>query len=170
MQVRVGSTGRVAHLGERLVCTEKVAGSSPVTSTSSSRSEVDRHLAKVDVPSSILGYCTKGVLMNRDDCIYLAGLFDGEGTVGCYSANDRRRPRIHLSIGMTDEEVVRWCHTITGLGGVAIRTQTNPAWNTLYRWQVNDRKAIQVLALIMPWLKTKKQQATNALVMFNGSI
>lgn len=97
-----------------------------------------------------------------EDYIYLAGLFDGEGCVGCYHVTDRKRPRLYVSIGMTDEATIDWCINLFGFGGKTIR-KAQGKWKTLYRWQVVDKKAEKVLEHILPWLKTKKDTAEQAL-------
>ncbi len=47
------NSGGVAHLGEHIPCTDKVAGSIPVASTRASVAQlVERNLAKVEVAGS----------------------------------------------------------------------------------------------------------------------
>lgn len=58
------NSGGVAHLGEHIPCTDKVAGSIPVASTRASVAQlVERNLAKVKVESSSL--FTRSILFLR---------------------------------------------------------------------------------------------------------
>ena len=66
------------------------------------------------------------------DLAWFAGIVEGEGTFSSQGRHgSRRRPEIAVS--MTDEDVIRRCHRITGVGGVS-RYETG--FKPMFRWRV----------------------------------
>ena len=72
--------------------------------------------------------------MNISEAAYMAGLFDGEGHVQYKQYVDTKRKdrpkrykvwRISLEMSMTDEDVIRWVHEITGVGTVRLNVKIN---------------------------------------------
>ena len=69
-------------------------------------------------------------IMKRDDAIYLAGLFDGEGCVQFHRRYKGKKGKVGkryncltctLDIAMTDKETIEHVKKITGLGSVNLR-------------------------------------------------
>ena len=68
--------------------------------------------------------------MEISDVAYIAGLFDGEGSLQYKKAWEKKKKhkgegyrktyawRINMEIAMTDELVIRWVHDILGVGTV----------------------------------------------------
>ena len=83
---------------------------------------------------------------------YLAGIVDGEGSVGYYSAGKDKRKRLTIKVGMTEESVVSLLHTTFG-GSFYKRkpTQHKDVWV----WQVTDNLARQALVQLQPYLRIK---------------
>ena len=76
-------------------------------------------------------------MISDTDKAYIAGLFDGEGSVS-YKQYMRKRDKhkkayptwqIRLEIAMTDESVLVWFHEVLGVGTVVFFTCIN--WNIL---------------------------------------
>ena len=65
-------------------------------------------------------------MLRETDVAYLAGLFDGEGSVYYKKTKQIRHKRpgkpthniwvIRMEIAMTDESIIRWVHEFTGCG------------------------------------------------------
>lgn len=84
--------------------------------------------------------------MTPSQVAWVAGLFEGEGTI--YACLDKRNGRTywHLNIRMTDEDVVRRAHEITGMGTFArIDKLYQRATKNLYKWSVTSRLELQQL-------------------------
>ena len=110
--------------------------------------------------------------MKRDDVIYLAGLFDGEGCVTYKKYWDRKRKdrprkyfcwRIALEIVMTDKPTIEHVRKITGLGSVNKRVKnTSPSskahWKDQYRWHASHRQACKIAKCIAPFSVTKQEK------------
>ena len=69
-------------------------------------------------------------LVTIADAAYIAGLFDGEGTVDFARRKEKKRgktytvQRIALRIEMTDESVLNWVHEILGVGTIRKRNRS----------------------------------------------
>ena len=99
--------------------------------------------------------------MTDVDVAWLAGLFEGEGT--CSGSIDKRTLRTywHLSIRMTDEDVVRRCHEVTGLGrfGMAGNKPFARATKPLFKWGVTSRLELaQLIPLLLPHLGVRRTE------------
>lgn len=96
------------------------------------------------------GTCRNNI--SKQDLIYLAGLFDGEGTISIISKDGRKSTR--FSIGMNAHELVSSLKSITSCGIV----YTNKSKITI--WSVNKINDLKVLLpQIIPFLRLKKEKA-----------
>ena len=86
---------------------------------------------------------------------WMAGLFDGEGSIGITQRGDNDRHRVTLSLQMTDFDVVEQFFLQAG-GGVL---HTYPGTNKpCRRWTSTDRFVINdVLIRMLPWLGERRQ-------------
>lgn len=90
---------------------------------------------------------------------YLAGLFDGEGSVTVYEQTDKYRVRKHgleASISNTHKETLEWIKNIIGFGSVY---KTNKVRKQCYEYFISDWQAVAFLELIAPYLRIKKEKA-----------
>ena len=80
--------------------------------------------------------------MNELDVAYIAGLFDGEGTILIKQYWEKKRKdkpkaykvwRINMEISMTDESVVRWVHEVLGVGTVKRRFTNSFSHQDFYK-------------------------------------
>lgn len=88
---------------------------------------------------------------------YIAGLFDGEGSLHGRSRDDM----IAVSLTMTDEAVIRW---LASFGGKFYVYQ--PQGNRLctYRWLLARRRDVEhFIVAELPFLKVKRDAALQAL-------
>jgi len=103
------------------------------------------------------------------DYAYIAGLFDGEGSVTYKQYLDskrRNRPRrykvwrIAMEMSMTDEMVIRWVHKVLGVGSVSLNIKnkspsSKPHWKDQWRWRCTHRDAYKVAKIIWPFAQVK---------------
>ena len=94
--------------------------------------------------------------ISKEDLIYIAGLFDGEGSVTLYEKRDKYRIknlRLEAQIANTHKETLEWIKDLFKLGsvykGARVRKQT-------YHYFVGDWQAAVFLTAILPYLKIKK--------------
>ena len=102
---------------------------------------------------------------------YIAGLFDGEGSI-TYKQYMRKRSHnkkayptwsIRMEMSMTDESVLRWVHEVLGVGTVNKKPRKGlrkdgTKYLMQYKWRCTFRDAYKVCRLIWPWSKTKLQK------------
>ena len=72
-------------------------------------------------------------MIGTDNIAYIAGLFDGEGSLHIKRSPEKKKKhkgkgyrttnamRISMEIAMTDESVIRWVHEVLGVGSVMKR-------------------------------------------------
>ena len=103
--------------------------------------------------------------MNTNDAAYIAGLFDGEGSVTYKQYMRKRRHNekayptwsIVLEISMTDEAVIRWVHETLKVGSVNKRPphKTSMGKKMQWRWRCGFREALYVCKLLWPYAQVK---------------
>ena len=107
------------------------------------------------------------------DVGYIAGLFDGEGSLHIRRGMEKKKKhrgkpgyrmsnsmRISMEIAMTDEFVIRWVHEILGVGTVIRRdvkglTKTGKKFKTQWRWRCTFRDCYYVCKLLWADAKVK---------------
>ena len=110
--------------------------------------------------------------MQESKISYIAGLFDGEGSVYFARRPEKKKKhkgkgyrtsmsqRISMEITMTDESVLRWLHEVLGVGTLNRkprkgRRKDGSKYLMQYRWRCTFRDAYFVCLLIWPWSHTK---------------
>ena len=110
--------------------------------------------------------------MRESEISYLAGLFDGEGSIYYAKRPEKKKKhkgkgyrysmsqRISMEITMTDEMVIRGVHEILNVGTVVHKPRKGlrkdgTKYLMQYRWRCTFRDAYYVCCLIWPWAHTK---------------
>jgi len=111
-------------------------------------------------------------MMSEADTAYIAGLFDGEGSIYFAKRIEKKKKhkgkgyrtsmsqRISMEITMTDESVVRWTHEVLGCGTVVrkprkgLRKDGTP-YLMQWKWRCTFRDAYYVCLLLWPYAHTK---------------
>ena len=107
----------------------------------------------------------KSGAMTENDKAYIAGLFDGEGSVSYYQRKEKRKGKkraydfwiIRCELSMTDRYVVEWMHKVLGIGTVIKRLPTK-SWTgkkTQWRWRCGYRDALIFAKLLWPYAQVK---------------
>ena len=105
-------------------------------------------------------------MISETDAAYIAGLFDGEGSIS-YKQYMRQKPhnkkpypiwQIRMEISMTDKSVLNWLHLTLGAGTLNIKKYKSE--NTIglkrqWRWRCCSRDSYYVCLLIQPYAHTK---------------
>ena len=100
------------------------------------------------------------------DTAYMAGLFDGEGSVYVKQITEKRKGKnpckvwkIRMEMSMTDKNVMELFHETLGVGTLKERKFNNvPAhYKKQYRWMCSHRQALQVCKLFWPHSIVKLQ-------------
>ena len=105
-------------------------------------------------------------MIRESDAAYLAGLFDGEGSIDFTKRKEKKRSgtydcrRISMEISMTDKSVLVWVHEVLGVGTLTKKPRKGLRKNgTKYlmqwRWRCTFRDAYYVCRVLWPYAHTK---------------
>ena len=97
---------------------------------------------------------------------YVAGIVDGEGTIGISYRTNRSGNgsySLFLAVKMCNQKVVERIREFTGLGNIIHCPSYNNRWREQWRWQVNGKEAKSILDMLWPLLVEKKEQALLAI-------
>ena len=110
--------------------------------------------------------------MSEVDMAYIAGLFDGEGSIYFKRGVEKKKKhkgkgyrlsnsmRISMEITMTDKSVLIWVHEVLGVGTlrpkkVKGKRKDGTPYLKQYKWRCTFRDAYQVWLLIWPFAHVK---------------
>jgi hypothetical protein len=105
-------------------------------------------------------------MISDTDKAYIAGLFDGEGSIDFTKRKEKKKygtydcRRISMEITMTDSSVIRWVNEVLGCGTFSKKPRKGKRkdgtkYLMQYRWRCTFRDAYYVCLLIWPWSHTK---------------
>lgn len=102
--------------------------------------------------------------MDRTNLPYLAGFFDGEGSVTIHINGTKKSPRgfspnhtLQVSIGNTDKIVLDQIFSVYG-GSLQKRKVYNKNHRQMYQWTIRCGGALRFLGDILPYLRMKRKQ------------
>lgn len=107
-------------------------------------------------------------MITEIDKAYAAGIIDGEGSIMLLERTGAMFGRI--SVGMSDPEAVFWLKE-TFDGSIREKvSKSNKRWKTIYMWDVNNQSTVAFCKQILPYLKTKKKQATLLIAFYDNKL
>ena len=106
------------------------------------------------------------------DKAYIAGLFDGEGSIHFKRGPEKKKKhkgkghrisnslRLSMEVTMTDKSVLLWLHEVLGCGTLTKKPRKGKRvdgtpYLMQWRWRCTFRDAYYVCCLIWPWAHTK---------------
>jgi len=104
--------------------------------------------------------------MTSTELAYIAGLIDGEGTIGFghKKKEDIATYALRLRVGMSDENAIRWLQRTSGFGKITFRDLSHRRRQNHWVWSVFSKQAADVLGEALPYLLVKKPQAELAIL------
>ena len=133
-------------------------------------------------------------MLSESDIAYIAGLFDGEGSIHIKRGIENKKKhnnkpgrrvsnsmRISMEITMTDESVLRWLHEVLGVGTLNRkprkgRRKDGTKYLLQSRWRCTFRDAYYVCRLLWPYAHTKLPKIQQVIehyakdVLMNGKV
>lgn len=103
-------------------------------------------------------------LFKKNNLLYAAGFFDGEGCPRISKKNRKGRSTIYefdCCITLTDKNVIDWFASTFG-GSVyefPSKSRQDKGWKKTWQWSICANQANIFLKLILPYLKLKKEEA-----------
>ena len=122
------------------------------------------------------------------DKAYIAGLFDGEGSIHFKRAPEKKKKhrgkpgyrwsnslRLSMEITMTDESVLKWVHEVLGVGTLNKKPRKGlrkdgTKYLMQYRWRATFRDAYFVCCLLWPWAHTKFEKINKVVEHYQGTV
>lgn len=103
--------------------------------------------------------------MKKIDLAYVAGIIDGEGTIGFRKeklASGNLCYRMRVSVRHTNEWLIRWLCFAFG-GSIVKRKASKAVHKDTWQWCIQANQAAKFLRFIYPYLRLKRNQADVAL-------
>ena len=125
------------------------------------------------------------IMISSEDIAYLAGLFDGEGSIYYAKRIEKKKKhkgkgyrtsmsqRISMEVTMTDESVIRWMHEVLGVGTVNKkprkgRRKDGTKYLMQWKWRCTFRDAFYVCRLFWPYAHTKLPKINQVIDHYSG--
>jgi len=126
-------------------------------------------------------------MISSEDIAYIAGLFDGEGSIYYARRIEKKKKhkgkgyresmsqRISMEVTMTDESVIRWLHEVLKVGTVVKKPRKGlrkdgTKYLMQYKWRCTFRDAYYVCCLLFPYAHTKLEKIQKIINHYDGVI
>ncbi len=96
-------------------------------------------------------------LNKEEKLIYLAGVFEGEGSFGFWGKLNKKRRYFKAQVEMTDEDIILRFSNYFKVGFITenkIRLKRKKSWT----WRVSGEKAIRVVLHLLPYLGIRRKE------------
>jgi hypothetical protein len=90
------------------------------------------------------------------ELVYAAGLLDGEGSVSLVRQRTSRSHSPQVAVASVDYEVVRWFQKRFA-GSIVTKQPRKPNHLVSYDWRLTDRRALDFLKVIRPYLVIERK-------------
>ena len=124
-------------------------------------------------------------MISSEDIAYLAGLFDGEGSIYYAKRIEKKKKhkgkgyrtsmsqRISMEVTMTDESVIRWMHEVLGVGTVNKKPRKGKRkdgtkYLMQWKWRCTFRDAFYVCRLFWLYAHTKLPKINQVIEHYSG--
>jgi len=126
-------------------------------------------------------------MISSEDIAYIAGLFDGEGSIYYAKRIEKKKKhdgkgyrtsmsqRISMEVTMTDESVIRWLHEVLKVGTVVKKPRKGlrkdgTKYLMQYKWRCTFRDAYYVCCLLFPYAHTKLEKIQKIIDHYSGIV
>jgi hypothetical protein len=100
--------------------------------------------------------------MTEVEAAWLAGLFDGEGSIVCSRGSDIRRS-IRITVTNTRFELLEHLREVVGTGAIIVQPRREAHHSPTWYWLCHSDNARELLRQMQPWLIVKRERAAEAL-------
>lgn len=91
---------------------------------------------------------------------WIAGFFDGEGSVSYYKSGPKGYPQTRISIASTDRFVLEAIQSFTGVGAILPQKKADGRHKQLWAWHVGKGSDVEAVLLgMLPHLVVQKDRA-----------
>jgi hypothetical protein len=96
------------------------------------------------------------VKLSDTEAAYAAGILDGEGSIYFSRNRTSRWPSPIVSVASTDRELLEWLRFRVG-GSIVQKRTYQPQHAVSYDWKLTDRRALEFLKIVRPFLAIKRK-------------
>ena len=109
-------------------------------------------------------------LSYKSKILFLAGVFDGEGSFGIWSRGKNLPKRVEVKVETTDADMVSRFYRIFK-GSFYASTPKNKKHRHLFRWKITGEKALKFLEQVIPFMCRRRREKYYGMVQSfrNGS-
>jgi hypothetical protein len=108
--------------------------------------------------------------MTERELGWLAGIMEGEGSFILTNNGRREEEMAMLVVAMTDEDVVRRVHALTGCGRVNGPYMGPGRRKPIYRWRIRNRDDVMYLVkLVLPMLGNRRRKQAQRLLDWDAA-
>lgn len=98
------------------------------------------------------------LLSKEEKLIFLAGVFEGEGSFGFWGKVGKSNRYLRVQIRMCDEDIVVRFINFFKLGSISTHLPKNTKHSRSWTWTVAGNKAIEVMLQLHPYLGIRRQE------------
>jgi hypothetical protein len=105
--------------------------------------------------------------LSEPEKAYLAGIFDGEGTIGYYDFRNRHESTVMIT--NADPRLMNWIMDTIGYGNVhTVKKGYTRRKHVVHHWRISNKPRVkEFLEAIYPYLIVKRDQAELLLSLWN---
>lgn len=103
--------------------------------------------------------------MRRHDLAWIAGFFEGEGSIGCYRRTNTINGKqysnwqINASIAQKDKGILLWLKRRFNTGSLYYQTSASKFGNGVWVWRLSPLNTLKFIKEIYPFMRTKRKKA-----------
>ncbi len=96
--------------------------------------------------------------LSTPDAAYIAGLIDGEGTIGLVRKHRNDYRQLGISISSTEPDLLRFVQSVCGTGVISTKRTAQEHHSQSYTFAVYNRQALFLLQQVQPFLRSYKRR------------
>ena len=102
-------------------------------------------------------------LSDKEKIIFLAGIFDGEGSFGLWSLGKNRAKVLRCEVGTSDYDMIKRFQDFFG-GIMYKKTLSNKKHKQIFKWSIKGKHALKPLKLMIPYMCTRRREKYDGVV------
>jgi hypothetical protein len=102
--------------------------------------------------------------LSGTDAAYIAGLIDGEGTIGLVRKHRNDYRQLGISISSTEPALLEFVQTACGTGVISSKRRAKAHHNPSQTFAVYNRQALDLLKQVHPYLRSYKKERSRLIL------
>lgn len=127
--------------------------------TDQNQTSKESHLSKLQEKNS----SAYDNLTDNEKIIFLAGIFDGEGSFGLWSMGKNRAKVLRCEVGTSDYDMIKRFQDFFG-GIMYEKTLSNKKHKQIFKWAIKGKHALKPLELMIPYMCKRRRDKYDGVV------